>query len=102
MAVWTKVATLGDVVAAGRCVITLGDEKVVLFYVGGEVFAIEERCPHVGAPLSDGEIHEYQIECPLHGARFDMRTGKNLTPPAKTPARVFDVKIEAGDIFLQR
>jgi nitrite reductase/ring-hydroxylating ferredoxin subunit len=59
-----------------------GDE-VAVFNVGGEYYAIENFCPHKGAPLSDGVICGHVVECSLHGWQFDVRTGECLTVPER-------------------
>ncbi|MBN2366400.1 MAG: non-heme iron oxygenase ferredoxin subunit [Calditrichaeota bacterium] len=64
-------------------------------------FAIDDTCSHEEASLSEGEIEDGKIECPLHGAQFDIRTGKNLTLPAVLPVRNYPVKVENGDIFVK-
>lgn len=60
--------------------------------VGDEVFAIEDTCTHSEASLSEGEITGTKIECWLHGAEFDLRTGEALTPPATSALKTFSVK----------
>jgi 3-phenylpropionate/trans-cinnamate dioxygenase ferredoxin subunit len=67
----------------------------------GEVFAVEDVCTHDGAELTGGEIEGGQIVCPRHGARFCLRTGQALTPPAYEPVRVFATKIESGRIWVR-
>jgi len=64
---------------------------------GAEVFAIEDMCSHAEASLSEGEVSDGKIECWLHGAEFDLRTGEALTPPASAPVQSFHVAID-GDV----
>jgi 3-phenylpropionate/trans-cinnamate dioxygenase ferredoxin subunit len=64
--------------------------------VGNEVFAIEDTCSHSQASLSEGEITGTKIECWLHGAEFDLRTGNALTPPATEGLKTFKVE-RSGD-----
>lgn len=80
--------------------VTVEGVEIALFNVNGTIYAIEDACSHAGAPLSDGEVYDCEIECPLHGARFDLRTGEALSPPAFEPVRTFDVKSENGYIFV--
>ncbi len=68
---------------------------------GGELFAVEDVCTHDGAELTGGEIEDGQIVCPRHGARFCLRTGQALTPPAYEPVRVFATNIEAGRVWVR-
>ncbi len=74
---------------------------VAVIRSAGEVFAIEDVCTHDGAELTGGEIEAGEIVCPRHGARFCLRTGQALTPPAYEPVRVFATKIEAGRLWVR-
>lgn len=64
----------------------------------GELFAIEDRCSHAAVPLSEGDVVGCTLECYLHGAVFDLRTGEALSLPATESVRVFPVRIEGNDI----
>ena len=59
--------------------------------VGDEVFAVDDTCSHSEASLSEGDVTDFKIECWLHGAEFDLRTGEALTPPAVAPIKVYPV-----------
>ena len=72
-----------------------GDE-LALYNIGGQFFAVENFCPHRGAPLAEGILCEYTVECILHGWEFDVRTGKCLTTDADISA--YEVEIENGQI----
>lgn len=88
-------------VTEGRPVLALvGNTELAVFRVGDEVFAIDDLCSHAQASLSEGEQHNYRIECPRHGGQFDIRTGKAQHFPAFSPVRTFPVKIESGAIFV--
>jgi len=67
---------------------------------GDEYFAIEDVCTHDGAELTGGEIEGAEIVCPRHGARFCLRTGEALTPPAYEPVRVFATRIDDGRLWI--
>jgi 3-phenylpropionate/trans-cinnamate dioxygenase ferredoxin subunit len=86
-------ATLGDGQTRSLAV---GRRMVAVARSGADYFAIEDICTHDGAPLTGGEIEGKEIICPRHGARFCLRTGEALTPPAYEPVRVFETKIEDG------
>ncbi len=75
-------------------------EKIAVFNLGGKFFAIADTCSHEEAYLSEGEIIGTQVECPRHGARFDITTGRNLTLPAVVPVKKYEVKVEGGKIFV--
>ena len=76
--------------------IDLNGTPVCVTRIGDEVFAIADTCSHSEASLSEGDVTEYKIECWLHAAEFDLRSGKVVTPPASIPVEVFDV-IREGD-----
>jgi 3-phenylpropionate/trans-cinnamate dioxygenase ferredoxin component len=66
------------------------------------VFAIHDVCSHADVPLSDGEVDDCEIECWLHGSRFDLRTGKPTGPPATTPVPVYPVRVDGDDVLVDR
>jgi len=68
--------------------------------IGDEVYAVEDTCTHSEASLSEGEISGTKIECWLHGAEFDLRTGEALTPPAITPLKTFSVKRNGNQVVI--
>jgi 3-phenylpropionate/trans-cinnamate dioxygenase ferredoxin subunit len=85
-----RAAELG---AAGRRVVERDGIEILVVSCGGQLFAIENRCSHEDAPLAEGELDEQgcSIECPRHGSRFDLRTGRALSLPAYLPVEVFGV-----------
>jgi len=95
-------AGLTDDLAEGQAQsLSIGRRMVAVVRSGRDFFAIEDVCTHDGAPLIGGEIEGSQIVCPRHGARFCLRTGEALTPPAYEPARVFETKIENGHLWVR-
>ena len=76
--------------------IDLDGTPVCVTRIGDEVFAIADTCSHSEASLSEGDVTDYKIECWLHGAEFDLRSGEVVTPPASIPVEVFDV-VREGD-----
>ncbi|MFO7299753.1 MAG: bifunctional 3-phenylpropionate/cinnamic acid dioxygenase ferredoxin subunit [Actinomycetes bacterium] len=80
----------------------IGDHRVAVFRVGEEVFAIGDRCSHAEASLSEGEVwvSDCTVECPRHGAEFDLRTGEALSLPATRPVPTYPVTIEDGSVYL--
>jgi len=70
--------------------------------VGNEVFAIEDTCSHSEASLSEGEITGTKIECWLHGAEFDLRTGEALTPPATEGLKTFKVERSGDQVVITK
>ena len=66
-----------------------------------DVYAVEDICSHDGQPLTDGPVQGTAIECPRHGARFDVRSGRPLCMPAVEPIATYEVKVEGNDILLR-
>ena len=81
--------------------LAMGRRMVAIARSGDEYFAIEDVCTHDGAELAGGEIEGAQIICPRHGARFCLRTGEALTPPAYEPVRVFATRIDDGRLWIR-
>ena len=80
--------------------ITLGNKEVCVARVGDEVFAVADTCTHSEASLSEGEISNFQIECWLHGAQFDLRTGEAVTPPATEPLEIFEISRDGDSVTI--
>jgi nitrite reductase/ring-hydroxylating ferredoxin subunit len=99
---WVRVAATSDV-AEGACLgVRVGDTDVALYHLpGGEFHATSNVCSHEFALLSDGWLENGCIECPLHAAQFDVRTGKALGPPAETDIAVYAIKVEGDDLLVQ-
>jgi len=70
----------------------LDTQPVVLSMVNGKVYAIDAVCSHEGGPLEEGTLEGYEVECPWHGSKFDVRTGELRNPPAETPQSVYEGK----------
>jgi 3-phenylpropionate/trans-cinnamate dioxygenase ferredoxin subunit len=66
--------------------------------VGDEVFAVDDTCSHSDASLSEGDVTDFKIECWLHGAEFDLRTGEALTPPAVSPLKTYSVSVDGDSV----
>jgi 3-phenylpropionate/trans-cinnamate dioxygenase ferredoxin subunit len=98
---WTKVGTR-DLVKPGEPFLAdVGGTRVAVFDLGGTLFCIEDVCTHDDGPVAEGAVYENVIECPRHGARFDIRTGSVLSMPAVVPIRTFPVKVEDGVVLVQ-
>jgi 3-phenylpropionate/trans-cinnamate dioxygenase ferredoxin subunit len=74
--------------------------EILLCNVGGDIYAVEDVCSHDGGALDQGELEDYRIMCPRHGAYFDVRTGAALTLPAVMPVRTYAVRIEGDAVFI--
>ncbi|MFM9015159.1 MAG: non-heme iron oxygenase ferredoxin subunit [Candidatus Nanopelagicus sp.] len=90
-----------DSLVSGKPVaIEVDGVAVCLTRVGDEVFAVEDTCTHSEASLSEGEVSGTKIECWLHGAEFDLRTGEALTPPATTALKTFKVEVNGNQVVV--
>ena len=98
-----KVATLQDLPEGTPVGVQLANRlSVCMVRKGREVFACEDCCSHADFPMSEGEmVDDYVIECALHGAQFDIRTGEVLEPPADDRLQVLEVKIENDDVLVR-
>jgi 3-phenylpropionate/trans-cinnamate dioxygenase ferredoxin subunit len=76
-------------------------ETICLTRIRSEVFAINDVCSHSDASLSEGDISNFKIECWLHGAEFDVRTGEALTPPAVAPVKTYPVTIDGDSVTVE-
>ena len=81
-----------------RRAVSVDGREVLLFSIGGNVYAVENRCSHGSSRFDAGRLRGFQITCPLHGARFDVRTGRCEAAPATKPIRSFAVVLEGGKI----
>jgi len=101
MAEFVRVIDVVDVPDPGKTLVEVDGEMVALFHVQDGWYAIDDVCTHDGGPLADGELRDFRIACPRHGAKFDIRTGAALTMPAVRPTRAHDVKVEDGGVWVR-
>jgi 3-phenylpropionate/trans-cinnamate dioxygenase ferredoxin subunit len=93
--------TLDSIIEGKPVRLTKNGKELCVARVGNEVFAIEDNCTHQDAALSEGEQNGYKIECWLHSAEFDLRTGEALTPPAVQPVKTFPVNINGNNVVVE-
>jgi NAD(P)H-dependent nitrite reductase small subunit len=96
-----RVAALADLADDAALAARLGDRRIALYRLDGQIYALDDVCTHALALLSQGFIEDGTVECPLHGARFDIATGRCLSPPATVDLRTYEVRIECGEIFVR-
>ncbi len=95
-----KIATVGEL-PPGQCKsLELGDERIALFNIDGKFYALKDVCTHDGGILTGGTLRGYIIECPRHGAQFDVRTGAVVRLPAYVGVETYSVSVEGNDIFI--
>ena len=101
MAEFVTVAMKGDVPVGEARVFAVNGKHIALCNVDGTLYAIDDVCTHDGGPLGEGYLEGEQIECPRHGARFDVKTGRALTLPAVMPVSSYPVQVDGDDVRVQ-
>ncbi len=103
MSDWKQVCTLEDIPRLGSRVVRHEEDggviDIAIFRTQGEVFALRNKCPHKGGPLSEGIVHGKQVTCPLHGWKLHLETGEAVAPDVGC-ARRYPVKVEDGQVYL--
>ena len=99
---FVKVADTKDIPSSQMKSVEVSGEKICVANVEGKYYAIGNVCTHVGGPLAEGTLEGYEVECPLHGAKFDIRTGEVTNPPANTPEPAYEVKVEDNNILIKK
>lgn len=99
MARWVRVASENDIPVGNSRGVSVEGKEIGLFNVAGELFAMDNVCPHRGAPLSDGRMDGARIVCPWHGWAFDVKRGGLMMDPNRCQ-KVFPVKREDGNVFV--
>ncbi len=95
---FVTVAGVDDVQPGQVRVVMAGDRRLALCNVGGTFYAIDDVCTHDGGPLGEGHMVDGQVECPRHGARFDVKTGRAVRFPAVLPVKTYTVEVIDGEI----
>ena len=98
MADFVKIARTDEVEPGQAKIVDVKGKQIALFNVGGEYFAIDNMCTHEEAFLAEGEIVGFEVTCPLHGAKFDVRSGEVLSPPAYDDVASYPVRVSGGDV----
>jgi 3-phenylpropionate/trans-cinnamate dioxygenase ferredoxin subunit len=101
MSDFQRVAKVSEIADPGRKVVEVDEQLVVVIHTAGNFYAIDDVCTHDGGPLGEGELQEFTIICPRHGAKFDVRTGAALSMPATKATKVHEVKIVGDDVLVK-
>ena len=97
---WAPVAQLDGLPAGSATVVYAGGEQVALFNVGGEIYAVGNRCSHANGPLAEGRVDGTCVTCPWHDSKFDLATGRPVGGPAARPIPTYRVRVEGEAILL--
>jgi 3-phenylpropionate/trans-cinnamate dioxygenase ferredoxin subunit len=101
MADWIDVARVDDLPEGERKVVATEAGKIAVFHLADGFYAIEDICTHDGGELASGSLEGDEIICPRHGARFCIRNGRVLTPPAYEDVETFPTRIEGGWVQIE-
>ena len=95
-------AMKSDIPPGSMKLVRVGDKEVVVANIDGKLYAIGNKCTHMGGPLAKGKLNGSLVQCPWHGSRFDIRTGAVVGPPATVPEETFEVVVEDDTITIRK
>ena len=99
---FVAVAQVGELAPGEMKFVAVERERIVLAHVEGGFYALRDVCGHRNAPLSRGRLEGCLIECPLHFAQFDIRTGKYVDGPLSADVPAYEVRVEGETVYLKR
>ena len=99
---FVDVCATSDLEPGMRRLVSIDEREIMLVNVEGEFFAFNAICPHANQSLEKGEIFDYQIECPLHGSMFSLRTGEVCSPPAEDNLLLHKVDVVGSRILVSK
>ena len=99
---FVKVANTNDIQPSHMKEVQLDGQNICLVNIEGKYYAIGNICTHEGGPLADGTLEGYEVECPWHGSKFDVRTGEVKEPPASEPEPTYQVKVDGNNILIKK
>ena len=95
-----KVCPLAEIAPESAVAVEIDGEDIAIVNSGGQIYAVIDECSHAAIPLSEGDVGNGEIECYMHGSRFDLKTGEPLGLPATEPVTVYPVMIENDDVLV--
>lgn len=101
MAKFVRVASTDEIPAGEGKYFDVDGEPIAIFHVGDQYYATQDVCTHEEASLSEGELEGDVVECPMHGAQFNVRTGAVLSLPAVVKLQTYPVRIVGNDIEVE-
>ncbi len=97
---YVRACAIDEVKADEALAVDVGDLTVAVARDGDDVYAVQDLCTHAAVALSEGEVEDCQIECWLHGSKFDLRTGQPTGFPATEPVATFPTEVRDGDVYV--
>jgi 3-phenylpropionate/trans-cinnamate dioxygenase ferredoxin subunit len=98
---WLEVVKEDELIDGVGVMVETGNERIALFRDGDRLYAIGDRCSHAEASLSEGEVFDGEVECPRHGAVFDLATGAAKSLPATRPVPTYGVRARDGIVEIE-
>jgi nitrite reductase/ring-hydroxylating ferredoxin subunit len=98
--VFEKVARIGEIAPGEMMYVEVGDEPVCLINLDGEIHALNDVCTHEDASLADGTVEGDEVECPMHGGAFAIRTGEPTALPCVVPIETYAVRVVGDDVLV--
>ncbi len=99
---FVKVGDTNDIQPSQMKEVQVDGESICIVNVEGKYYAIGNICTHEGGPLADGNLEGYEVECPWHSSKFDVRTGEVKEPPASEPEPVYQIKVDGNNILIKK
>jgi len=96
-----RIASLTDLPDGRGVRVDLPGHRIAVFRLADRVHAVADRCSHAEASLAEGEVFDGSVECPRHGAEFDLSTGEPASLPATRPLAVYPAEVEDGEVYLE-
>ena len=101
MGKFVRAAKKSEIADQSAISVEIEDRQIALFNLGGEIYAIDDSCPHNGGPLCEGSIEGEEVECPWHGSRFNIKTGAVTAPPAAGGVARYNVRVTGEDVEVE-
>ena len=99
---FVKVAETKDIQPSRMKEVQLDGKSICVANIEGKYYAIDNICTHQGGPLSHGTLEEFEVECPWHGSKFNIRTGEVTNPPANEPEPTYQVREDGSSILIKK
>ena len=99
---FVKIADTKDIPPSQMKAVEVAGEKICVANIEGKYYAIGNVCTHVGGPLAEGTLEGYEVECPWHGSKFDVRTGEVTRSPAARSEPTFELKVDGNNILIPK
>jgi len=99
---FVKVADTRDILPSHMKEVQVDGENICVANIDGKYYAIGSICTHEGGPLADGTLESFEVECPWHGSKFDVRTGEVTSPPASEPEPTYQIKVDGNNVLIKK